>query len=230
MPALLLRHGRVMMPGDGGPEVARGADGRPIDPFDVVDRLIEQYPRLYLVDLDGIERNRPQLDYLQEIARDVELWVDAGVRTGDQAIDILVTGAQRAVLSSAFLLSSKSLRRAVRLSAEIAFEIETRNGVPSVAASDWGALSSEALAQEARGTGVAEVILSPRESPPDWTAVRAIAQNGSTWVNGTFTAAEEPRLRECGATGGIFHITELLAGWSSGPNRRSNPSTTEVAE
>jgi len=108
VPILLLRRGRVCRPGDDGPQPAAGPDGSPIDPFDVIDRLARDSKLLYLVDLDGIERGEPQLDYIQEFSRDLPLWVDGGVRTADQSIDILVAGAQRAVVSTGLLAGPTS--------------------------------------------------------------------------------------------------------------------------
>ena len=88
IPCLLLRGGQVYLPGPSGPVPARSAAPATFDPFDVVDRLTPEYSLLYVVDLDGIDRSDPQLDYLQELSRDIALWVDAGVRSSDQAIDL----------------------------------------------------------------------------------------------------------------------------------------------
>ena len=209
----MLKGGQVFRPGAEGPTVARDPGGTPLDPFDVVDRLAPDYSLLYVVDLDGIERGNPQLDYLQEIARDTTLWVDAGVRTADQAIDILVTGAQRAVLSSAYLRTPKQLTRAWRLSSELVFEIELEGPRVAPTPADWGTSDPEELARTVRAAGPDHIVLSPRESEPDWTVVRAVAAAGPTWVDGSFAAAEAGRLGETGAAGGIFHLDDLFDRW-----------------
>src|ERR1700689_1493867 len=123
VPCLMISKGRIMLPGEGGPQPAEKTDGGSFDFFEVADRLMAEYERLYVVDLDGVDHDQPQLDYLQEIAQAGEIWVDAGVRTADQAIDVLVAGAQRAVLSTAFLRAERELRRAWRLSSDLVFEI-----------------------------------------------------------------------------------------------------------
>ncbi len=218
VPCLLLKHGEVYLPAENGPEPARDGDGGPPDPFDVVDRLAAEYPLIYLVDLDGVERGEPQLDFLQELARDAVLWVDGGVRTADQAIDILVTGARRAVLSSAILRGPKELRRAWRLSSELVFELEIdRTGV--VLREDWDVRDPLALAAQIREIGIERLVVSPREVEPDWTLVRAIAAGGRTWVDGSFEPQELPQLQASGARGGIFHIGALL-----------NPVPTKLTE
>ena len=133
MPCLLLRKGQVCVPGPDGPVPALSPEGAPFDPFDVVDRLTQEYSMLYVVDLDGLEHGDPQLDYLQEISRDVTLWVDGGVRTAEQAIDILISGARRAVLSSAVLHGPRQLKRAWRLSTELGVRDGVRTLRPSCA-------------------------------------------------------------------------------------------------
>lgn len=213
VPCLMLKGGQVFRPGPDGPTVARDSGGTPLDPFDVVDRLAPDNALLYVVDLDGVERGNPQLDYLQEIARDTTLWVDAGVRTADQAIDILVTGARRAVLSSAYLRTPKQLARAWRLSSELVFEIEIEGPRVSPTPADWGTSDPIELARTVRAAGPDHIVLSPREAEPDWSVVRAVAGAGPTWVDGSFSRADAPRLAETGATGGIFHLDELFDRW-----------------
>ena len=210
MPCLMLSHGRVMLPGEGGPKLARGPDGSPLDVFDVSERLVGEFGRLYVVDLDGIDRDRPELDFLQELSRDAEVWVDAGVRTADQAIDVLVTGAHRAVLSTGTIASDRSVGRAWKLSTDIAVEIEVRDGSVAAAVEAWRGGTVEDVSRKIRDLGPAELILSFREEPVDWNAVRGVAAGGPVWVDGTFERRQSERLGSSGAAGGIFHVTELL--------------------
>lgn len=218
MPCVLLRKGQVCLPGPDGPNTARAPDGRPFDPFDVVDRLARDYSMVYMVDLDGLERGDPQLDYLQEIAREVSLWVDGGVRTAEQAIDILITGARRAVLSSAYLRGPRQLKRAWRLSSELVFEIELDpSGQPVLADATWGTADPAELARVVREAGPDHVILSPRETDPDWALVARVATGGPTWVNGSFDARDLSSLALAHAAGGIFHIDEILRHWGDKP-------------
>jgi len=224
MPCVLLRKGQVCVPGRDGPVAAREPGGPPFDPFDVVDRLAQDYSMVYVVDLDGLERGDPQLDYLQEIAREVSLWVDGGVRTAEQAIDILITGARRAVLSSACLRGPRQLRRAWRLSTELVFEMEIDpSGRLVLADSDWGTTDPVELARAVRAAGPDHLIVSPRETGPDWGLVARVADGGPTWVNGSFQPSERPSLVASRAAGGIFHIDEILAHWGEKPLPRSDP-------
>jgi Histidine biosynthesis protein len=210
MPCILLRKGRVCRPGPDGPIPSRTGGGVDVDIFDVLDALAPQYRSVYLVDLDGIERNDPQLEYIQEVSRDTTLWVDAGVRTADGAIDILVAGAERAVLSSSYLRGPRELKRAWKLSTDLVFEVELSDGIPSPADPAWGAVDALALAASARAAGPDTVILSPRGADPSWELVTSVAAHGPTWVDGTFTRAEIRSLAAANAAGGIFHIEDVL--------------------
>ncbi len=210
MPCLMLRRGRVYRPGPDGPVLAVRAAGAPFDVFDVLDVLTPQYSQLYMVDLDGLERNDPQLEYIQEISRETTLWVDAGPRSADGAIDILVAGAERAVLSSSYLDGPRELRRAWRLSTEVVFEIEIADRGPAPVDAAWGAPDVVGLAAAARAAGPDTVILSPRGEDPDWSLVRSVSVHGPTWVDGTFAPTDSRRLVEAGAAGGIFHIDGIL--------------------
>ncbi len=186
--------------------MARTPEGAEYEIFDVVDSLAARFQRIYLVDLDGVEENEPQLDYLQEISRDVDIWLDAGARTADEAIDALVTGASRIVLSSATLIGPLELERAWALSQELAFEIELRGGRVNARSSDWSARTPPELAREVRSAGPSDLILGPRDGEIDWKEVEAISHDGPTWVGGIFEATQSDRLARSGAVGGIFHL------------------------
>jgi len=224
IPCLLLRGGHVYVPGPDGPVPARTAIKANFDPFEVVDRLAPDYSLLYVVDLDGIARADPQLDYLQELARDISLWVDAGIRSSDQVIDILVAGAHRVVLSSAYLRGPNALARAWKLSTELVFEVEMTGARLTRSAGEWGTEDPAELARIVRAAGPDHLVVSPRETDPDWEVVRAIASAGPTWVDGSFAPAELPQLQETGARGGIFHLTDLLREWA----RTAEPAPEEA--
>jgi Histidine biosynthesis protein len=204
----------VYLPAAEGPVVARDPKGAPWEILDVADYLIGRFKRIYIVDLDGIEHNRPQLDYLQEIARDTETWVDAGIRTADQAIDILITGARRAVISSARMQSMKEVRRTWKLSQDLAFEIETRDLIVQTRNPEWATAALPEIVRAVREIGLSDIVLSPRGDEVDWSIVRELAPGGPLWVDGTFEASAISELKASGAAGGIFHIEHELAAWT----------------
>ena len=208
----MLEGGRVMLPSLNGPTPARTPEGQLYDILDVSDQLADRFGRIYVRDLDGLVHDQPQLDYLQEIARGAEVWVDAGVRTGEQAIDIVVAGAFRTVISSRTLEHPAELEQAWKLTPEIAFEIEVESGRTVTRAKEWAGRSPGELADTARALGIVDVIYSPAAPPIDWSTVKALAASGPLWVAGAFETEQLPQLRDAGATGGIFHIAQELEG------------------
>lgn len=218
VPYLYLDSGRVMGPDGDSFAPVLDAAGRTLDPFDAADRLAARYGRFCVVDLEGIRRNRPQLDYLQELSRSGELWADAGVRTGDQVIDVLVTGAQRAVLSTAFLLGPKELRRAWRLSTQVLFAVETDGPVVRRRGNEWDGQPAADAVAGARSLGVVDVVLRSWKDPVDWSLVRQLASQGPLWVSGDDEPSLRSRLRVSGAVGGFFDpANDLLAGEETAP-------------
>lgn len=214
----MIRHGSVAVPGERGPELLTTPQGSTADIFDIVEWLAARHPEIYLVDLDGIQRGEPQLDYLQEMSRDAEFWVDAGVRGADATIDVIVAGARRAVLSTSHLGGPGELRRAWALTTDLMFEIELRHGQLVAPPPVWGAIDAVALAASVRQIGVTQVVLGFREEPPDWSLVAQVAQQGPTWVAGTFEPGDHARLLASGAAGGIYHILEELSEMWREPN------------
>jgi hypothetical protein len=191
--------------------IARGPEGAPVDLFDVSERLGQQYSRIYVVDLDGIERDRPQLDYIQEIARDADIWVDAGVRSADQAIDVLVAGAQRAVLSTRWIPSDRELRKAWKISTDLAVEIEVEDGVLAARNPEWAHQPVPQVAQSIRALAEVDLVLSYRNAPVDWATTAALAADVPIWVDGSFSEEEAHRLGPARCRGGIFHLHRFLA-------------------
>ncbi|MGA7861570.1 MAG: HisA/HisF-related TIM barrel protein [Thermoplasmata archaeon] len=204
VPNLYLDSGRIVEPESGQFEPVLDEAGKRVDPFEVADRLAAKYQRFCVVDLEGLRRNRAQLEYLQELSRSGELWVDAGIRTGDQVIDILVTGARRTVLSTAYLLSPKELRRAWRLSTEVLFAVETEGPVVRPRGNDWDGQPTPEAVASARAVGVVDVILRSRTSPIDWPLVRQLAAQGPLWVGDDGESTLKSRLPSSGAVGGFF--------------------------
>src|SRR5579863_10363715 len=201
--ALMIRRGQAVTPGPDGPQVLLDEHGRPADVLDLGDRLIAEHGRLYVIDLDGIDRDSPQLYYLQEMSRDGELWVDAGVHSADQAIDVLVAGASRAVLSSSALDSFEEVGRAWALSQDVVIELDASSPAPDLRLARWGVLP-EVAAGQVRAAGPQEIVLRFPHQSPLWDRFGQIAAAGPTWAAGPVEATDLGRIRAAHGSGGIF--------------------------
>lgn len=60
-----------------------------------LNELLEQFKddKLYILDHDGIEKNKPDLCLYQKLSRHHELWVDAGPQVLGDVVDSVVAGA-----------------------------------------------------------------------------------------------------------------------------------------
>jgi len=123
-------------------------------------KLSNKFESVYVADLDGLEKNKPQLDVVQELCDEIPTLYEGGVRFGSNVIDLLVTGAEKAVIGTATLVSFEELRGAFKLSDNIVLKVDFRDGIvsfnPSIAGRD-----PLALAREAREIGVENMILPP---------------------------------------------------------------------
>jgi histidine biosynthesis protein len=216
VPAISISKGRVLAPEGGSLVAVRGNDGKARDILDVVDDLAKEYDTLFVIDLDGRRRGEPQLDYLQEIARDLEIWLDAGVQSSDEAIDALVTGAKHVIVSTATIPNSRELRRAWKLSTDVVPEIVTRADGSVVAFDEgWGGRPAADVASEIRAMGPRLVVYSPKEARPDWGTVGTLVAGGPTWVGGMFLLGERGSAESAGVEGAIVR---LEAARLSGPS------------
>ena len=203
VPAVMIRRGQVVTPAEKGPQTMLDENGRAVDVLDLADRLIAEHGRLYVIDLDGIDRDSPQLDYLQEMSRDGELWVDAGVRTADQAIDVLIAGASRAVLSSSALESIDEVARAWVLSQEITVELDASTPRPGGLLAGWE-LSPEAAAEQVRARGPQDIVFRFPGDGPTWGPFSRVAAAGPTWAAGPILPSDAPQIGAAHGVGGIF--------------------------
>lgn len=202
-PSIETSRGRVVLSGDPKAE--------PVELFDAVDALRRRFPRLYLIDLDGRRKSLPQLDYLQEISRDVEVWADAGCQRADQAIDTIVAGAQRCILSTDRLERARELRRAWKLSTEIALELVLVDCQVLAREPEWRGRTPGEVATEVAAVGLRELVVSFLEGPVDWRLIGELAGAGFVvYLRSGCSAEDGPRLAQAGAAGGVFPADRLL--------------------
>jgi uncharacterized protein related to proFAR isomerase len=98
---------------------------------DFASKLSDDFEKLYLADLDGINRNKPQLDLAQEVCEEISTFYEGGVRFSNNVIDMLITGADKAVIGTATLASLDDLRGAFKLSENITLKVDYRDGIVS---------------------------------------------------------------------------------------------------
>ncbi len=79
-----------------------------------LDRGLQEFGHVLIWDLDGIERNQPDLQLLRRFEGE-SLWVDPGVRLADSVVDVLIAGAERVVVGTKTLRSLEEFDEAREL-------------------------------------------------------------------------------------------------------------------
>ncbi len=112
-------------------------DGRPLSPTglgegdyelrDLLSKLLKDYGKVLLWDVDGMEKGRPHLALYKRF-EGKGLWVDEGVRSVGGLIDVLVAGAEIAVLNLKTFANLEELRAAGEMTEKLAVCVEETEG------------------------------------------------------------------------------------------------------
>ena len=124
-------------------------------------KLSDRFEKLYVADLDGIGRNRPQLDIAREICEEIPTLYEGGVRFSSNVIDMLITGAEKCVIGTATLRSFDDMRGAFKLSENITLKVDFRDGIVSFDPHTAGRAFLD-LSRDMTEIGVSDIIV-PKE-------------------------------------------------------------------
>jgi uncharacterized protein related to proFAR isomerase len=160
---------------------------------EIVSKIADKNEALYLSDEDGILRNKPQLDLARRICDEIPTMYEAGVRFGQNVIDVLVTGAERAVLGTSSLTDLDELRVAFKLSENITLKADYRDGILASGPS-YGGRAFLALSRDVVDLGVSDIIV-PKEAAGE----ASLAKKELGFTLGVFApVAEKSRMAELG--------------------------------
>jgi phosphoribosylformimino-5-aminoimidazole carboxamide ribonucleotide (ProFAR) isomerase len=121
-------------------------------------KLADKFEKLYVADDDGIGKNKPQLDVVQELCDEIPTLYEGGVRVAGNVIDMLITGAEKAVVGTATLMSLDELRGAFKLSENITLKVDYRDGIVSFDPSIAGRAFLH-LSRDLRSIGVSDIVV-----------------------------------------------------------------------
>jgi phosphoribosylformimino-5-aminoimidazole carboxamide ribotide isomerase len=133
-------------------------------PIDVARALHEHFGfvEFYIADLDAIAGALPALEVYESLhAEGLRLWVDAGVRTVDDAVCVPVTGPATVVVGLETVQGPDTLRDLCRRldPRKVVFSLDLKNGQPLGEPAPWGVGSAWAIAQQAFDTGVVRMLV-----------------------------------------------------------------------
>ncbi len=92
---------------------------------------LESYDKVYFLDLDGIEFNKPQTEIIRKASTSKEVWADIGARNAEGITDAFIAGADKAVLSTKTLESFEEIERSIELSEDLILCVDYKDGLIS---------------------------------------------------------------------------------------------------
>ena len=87
------------------------------------------FESIYLVDRDGIEKNRPQLDLVQSLSDDFTILYEGGPRSSANIIDMIIAGAEIAYLGTSTLSSLEEIELAHSLTDSLGLKVDWDDGI-----------------------------------------------------------------------------------------------------
>jgi phosphoribosylformimino-5-aminoimidazole carboxamide ribonucleotide (ProFAR) isomerase len=159
IPAVYMYKGLPVIKGKETYEPMKNEDGEDLGINELLKKLSDRFKKALIMDLNGINRDRPQLDIFKTISTDMELWVDGGTRIGTGVIDVLVAGADYVVLGTKTLLGLDELEKANELSENVIFDINFDEGIVSPK-KVIREMTPSSLMQEAKNIGIKNVIFT----------------------------------------------------------------------
>jgi uncharacterized protein related to proFAR isomerase len=207
VPAVHIQRNRVVHPGDLSP----------LEGPKPAERIRELAAKglVCVVDHDGLQRNRANLDTLRRGAEKGNVWADAGSRFATDAMDLLVAGAERATLRWATLASEGELREAAEVSDSVVLGLEYNGPMvpnPVVQGDEGRAL---ALARElGLGICVLDLARTGRGQGFDRSLASRFASTGlARWFGGGVRGGEEARELEAMGYAGALLEAAAEGGW-----------------
>jgi uncharacterized protein related to proFAR isomerase len=177
IPAVSVSQGGVLVVDDGEYSFLRGKEGKPVE---LAKELRSSHDVIFILDIDGIERNSPDLDLVRRMSGLIDLWVDAGTLNSGGATDMLVAGASKVVMGTKSIFGLEHLEKAVELSENVIFSLDYDRGVlasePSMADMELEELIGVAAETGARIAMIFDLGGVRDRTPPPTEVLRAMVQ------------------------------------------------------
>ena len=134
---------------------------------------LKEHSQAILLDGRGIQRNFPDLTLLSQAPEDCELWVDSGVRRGEDVIDVVMADVANPIVSPRNLADPGQLEIAADYCEELMLALDWAG--EWVANRAWKSLDWDGLGQKMRRWEVERILLLchdtaslPHRPPATW--------------------------------------------------------------
>jgi uncharacterized protein related to proFAR isomerase len=211
---MTIKFGRVVVVEDGRYTNLDGPGGEPWDPVEFVSQMKLPGDEIFIIDIDGLERNSPDMDSVKRIASITDVWLDAGVGNVDDIMDLFVSDASKVVMGTTNMESLDELREALEMSDDVIFSIGYDGGIVSTepSLSGKGLESLEGIGEMLQNaTGLFFDLGGIRDRKPiDVDAISKLAGRfRELYVCGHVAKTDLPALEAAGVTGILMDFREI---------------------
>jgi uncharacterized protein related to proFAR isomerase len=183
------------------------------DALDLIEIITENYNTIYMMDINGLTKGKPQTDLVRALSEYCEVWLDAGVSDSEDVYDLLVAGAHEVVISSKTLKDLYELARAYELTENIIFELDYAQGIISPN-SQLMNMSPGKLG--IKDIGINRIIFADlnrigKNKALERNIIQSLVEKGlQVYVGGGVKLADMPLLKNLRTGGAIVELTDIL--------------------
>ena len=175
IPALSIKGGNIVI-AENGNYVPAG------EPVEVLRDLEKKgHEEFYIVDIEGIEKNKIQIETVSRLAEEFALWMDGGFREVGVVEDALILGVETAVIGTKSVRSMDEIRKAAEMSENIAVCVDYFSGILK-----WGDIPEDMgeIARILADYGVKKVIFSNLSDDAPWEEALKTFKDFELWFGG----------------------------------------------
>lgn len=195
IPAVSLKEGAVVVVRNGDYEPVEDERGQPFALDEFIEVFLKAYKAVLVFDIDGIEGGGAQFDEVDRAAGgSAEVWWDGGAQREEDVINLITSGADRAVVATRTLAGLDELSAAAEVTENLVFEVVARGNAVVGEKRAFGGRTVEEVARLGLKAGAEDLLLldptRPLGHPVDWDIVRAASRGWKrVFVGGGIDAA-----------------------------------------
>ena len=193
-------------------------NGKDIGPIQVARLLKKRYSRMHYIDILGIRDGRVEWNLFQSIMENApEVWADTGAIEADGIIDIIMSGADRPIISTKMISSLEEIASSFELSDRLIVQVDY-NGKLVAKDGRIRRMSVREFAEEMLSLGIETFMLDDisvdrkRISSRLLEEFSQVVEDDGTIYAGVEEMDEIEDVAERGAAGAVISCSRLLEG------------------
>ena len=221
IPSVSVQKGRVVIVNRGRYEALSDADDKPITLDDFVRMYLADYKTICVLDIDGIEKGRPQLGHIRLLGQGKNIWYDPGVRDLNDMADAFMAGATRVILGTKTIESRDTILECHEASSDYVLGLDWTGDHIICGDAEISQADPLTFLTEMKLLGVRRVLFTQlgrvrKGARMDETLVRdMVARSRRFYIGGSgfdLATAEEIRASSLGVRGVVVSVLDLIRG------------------